>query len=220
MSVIIQVSELHFSTDDGFKVFENVHLHINRGELAFLIGPSHAGKSLLLGLLAAQIPSQQGQILVCGRNVARLHQEKAFALRRKIGFLPQHFTLLPKSAVYNITFKLRALGTSQEQAEEQALAALETVGLIDKLSTPATEFKAIDRLKLAIAISICNEPSLLLCDEPLNGLSPEEKSEAIAILERINGRGLTILVTAKGPLPPIKTPHRTILIADGRIEEE
>lgn len=217
---MIQVSELHFSTDDGFTVLENVHLHINRGELAFLIGASHAGKSLLLGLLAAQIPSQQGQILVCGRNIARLNKEKTFALRRKIGFLPQHFTLLPKSVADNIIFKLRALGNSREQSEEQALAALETVGLIDKLSTPATELKAIDQLKLAIATSICNEPSLLLCDEPLGGLSPEDKSEAIALLERLNARGLTILVTAKGSLPPMRASHRTILITDGRIKEE
>ena len=217
---MIQVSELYFSTDDGFTVLENVYLHINRGELVFLIGPSHAGKSLLLGLLAARIPSQQGQILVCGRNIARLSQHKTFALRRKISFLPQHSTLLSRSVAENIIFKLRALGTSREQAEEQALAALETVGLTGKLSAPATELKAIDQLKLAIAISICNEPTLLLCDNPFGGLSPEAISEAIALLEQVNARGLTILVTARDSLLSMGISHRTIFIADGRIREE
>ena len=66
---MIQVSELHFSTEDGVKVLEDVHLHVDQGELMVILGPAASGKSLLLGLLGAQIPPQRGQILVHGRNV-------------------------------------------------------------------------------------------------------------------------------------------------------
>jgi len=83
---MIQVSELHYSTDDGIKVLEDVHLHVDRGESIVLLGPPSSGKSLLLGLLAAVIPPQRGQILVHGRNVARLSRLKILELQRRIGF--------------------------------------------------------------------------------------------------------------------------------------
>ena len=114
MSLIIQVSELHFSSDDGIKVLEDIHLRVDRGELLFLVGPAAAGKSVLLGLLATQIPPQRGQILVHGRNIARLSRQKAFELRRRIGFLPQGFVPLPKTVLDNVFFKLRTLGDFRE----------------------------------------------------------------------------------------------------------
>jgi len=85
MAVMIQVAELSFSTEDGIKVFEDVHLRVDRGELVYLSGPPSTGKSLLLGLLAGYVPPQHGQILVYGRNVARLNREKTLRLRRQIG---------------------------------------------------------------------------------------------------------------------------------------
>ena len=83
---MIQVSELHFSTEDGIKVLEDIHLHVDRGEYVVLLGAASAGKTLLLGLLGALVPPQRGQILVHGRNVARLGRDRALELRRRIGF--------------------------------------------------------------------------------------------------------------------------------------
>ncbi len=145
---MIQVSELHFLSDDGLKVLDDVHLHVERGEMVFLLGPAAAGKSVLLGLLGTQIPPQKGQILVHGRNIARLSRKKAFDLRRQIGFLPQRFVPLPKTVLENVTFKLRVMGDFREQAEEKALAALEQVSLTGKLSSTATELEPLDRVRL------------------------------------------------------------------------
>lgn len=219
MSVMIQVSELHFSTDDGIKVLEDVHLHVDRGEMIFLVGPAAAGKSVLLGLLATRIPPQRGQILVHGRNIARLSRKKVFDLRRRIGYLPQGFVPLPKTVLENVTFKLRALGDFREQAEEKGLAALERVGLTGRLNTPAVELELLERVRLGLALSICEEPLLLLCDEPFAELEPEEREEACSLLRRIHSNGLTLLVTTRGPLPTAAEGCRVVLLADGRVKE-
>ena len=136
MSLIIQVSELDFASDDGIKVLENIHLRVDRGEMVFFVGPAAAGKSVLLSLLATQIPPQKGQVLVYGRNISRLSRNKVFELRRRIGLFPQGFIPLPKTVLENVIFKLRTLGDFREQAEEKGLAALDRVGLTAKLTTP------------------------------------------------------------------------------------
>jgi ABC-type ATPase involved in cell division len=219
MSVMIQVSELHFLSDDGLKVLDDVHLHIERGEMVFLLGPAAAGKSVLLGLLGTQIPPQKGQILVHGRNIARLSRKKAFDLRRQIGFLPQRFVPLPKTVLENVTFKLRVMGDFREQAEEKALAALEQVSLTGKLSSKATELEPLDRVRLAFALAICDEPLLLLIDEPFDGLSPDDRAGVCSLLEAIHLRGLTTLVATRGPLPETMSDYRIIRLADGKVSE-
>ena len=219
MSVMIQVSELHFSTDEGFKVLEDVHLRVNQGEMVFLVGPQGAGKSVLLGLLIARIPPQQGQILVYDRNVARLSRRKAEEFRQRIGFYPQGFTPLPKTVMENVTFKLRALGNFREQAEDKALAALERVGLTAQLTTPAPELDAADRVRLGLGVALCDDPLLLLCDEPFAELDPDNRREIAALLTRIHSRGITALIASRGPLPDTVSAHRVITLVDGKVME-
>ncbi|HDL84832.1 MAG TPA: ATP-binding cassette domain-containing protein [Candidatus Acetothermia bacterium] len=220
MSVIIQLSELSFVTEDGIKVLEDVHLRVNRGDLVFVLGPAAAGKSVLLGLLGTQIEPQEGQILVYGRNIARLSRRKAFDLRRQIGLLPQDFTPLAKTVMENVTFKLRCLGDFREQAEEKALAALDEVGLTSKLAHLATELDAIDRVRLGIALSICDEPLLLLLDDPFVGLSPEDQHEIYSLLLLLNRRGFTIVATTRDSISSAGSPARIVELVDGRVEEK
>ena len=221
MSLIIQVSELHFSSDDGIKVLEDVHLRVDRGEMLFLVGPAAAGKSVLLALLATQIPPQNGQILVHGRNIARLSRKRVFELRRRIGFLPQGFTPLSKTVLENVIFKLRTLGDFQEQAEEKGLAALEQVGLTAKLTLPTAELEPLDRVRLGLALAICNEPLLLLLDEPFEGLEPGDRTTLYSLLKQIHSGGFTVLVATRGPLPTVTEPgYRVIQLFEGRVKEQ
>ena len=217
MSVMIQVSELHFTTDDGIKVLEDVHLHIERGELVYLVGDAAVGKTLLLGLLAAEIPPQQGQILVHGRNVARLSREKSLRLRRQIGLLPQGFVPPSRSVLGNLTFKLRALGDFREQAEEKALVALELVGLLRHQMTEASELSAAERLRLGVALAVCDDPLLLLVDDLFDGLGPEDQEQICALMERVHDRGITVLASARAPLPSRASGRRILELVDGRV---
>ena len=219
MSVIIQLSELSFVSEDGIKVLDDVHLRVNRGDLVFLVGPAAAGKSILIGLLGAQIKPQQGQILVYGRNIARLSRKKAFDLRRQIGLLPQGFVPLEKTVMENVTFKLRGLGDFREQAEEKALAAVDQVGLTSKLTQMATELDPFDRVRLGIALSICDEPLLLLLDDPFVDLSSEEQGQIYELLSQLNKRGFTILATTRNSIPRAVSSARIVELVDRRIEE-
>ncbi|MGB2983933.1 MAG: ATP-binding cassette domain-containing protein [Candidatus Bipolaricaulia bacterium] len=214
---MIQVSELHFTTEDGIKVLEDVHLHVDRGELVYLIGEAAVGKTLLLGLLGAQIRPQHGQVLVHGRNVARLSREKALHLRRQVGLMPHGFVPLPRTTLGNLLFKLRALGDFREQAEEKALIALEMVGLLRHQTTDASELSAVERLRLGVALSICSDPLLLLVDDLFDGLAPDDKEQICTLLERVHDRGMTILAATRGPLPAQAHRHRVLELVDGRV---
>jgi len=215
---MIQVSELHFSTEDGVKVLEDIHLHVEQGELMVILGPAASGKSLLLGLLGTQIPPQRGQILVHGRNVARLGPDKMLTLRRRIGVYPQGFVPLPRTVHENVTFKLRALGNYREQAEEKVLYALETTGLIRQQGVVALELSSIDRIRLGIALALCHDPLLLLIDEPFEGLGEEEKAEVARLVCRMNTGHLSILVATRGPVPPGLEMFRRVRLVDGMVK--
>jgi cell division transport system ATP-binding protein len=214
---VIQVSELHFSTEDGIKVLEDVHLHVDPGQAAYLVGPASSGKTLLLGLLGAVVPPQRGQILVHGRNVARLSRDRALELRRRIGFLPQGFSPLPRTVFDNLLFKLRVLGTDREEADEQALLALETVGLIRERATDAEDLPPVERVRLGLALALCNSPLLLLLDEPFDGLDPDEQESVGTLLSKIRDGRSTLVVATRGPIPRSATSDRVFSLQEGKV---
>lgn len=214
---MIQISELHYSTEDGIKILEDVHLHVDRGEFVYLIGPASSGKSLLLSLLGALIPPQRGQILVHGRNIARLSRERVLELQRRIGFYPQGFAPLPRTVLDNVLFKLRVLGNFREQAQEKALFALETVGMIRDQATDAEELSPVERVKLGLALAMSDSPLLLLLDDPFSGLDPAEQEEIGNLLERLNDGRVTIVTAMRGPVPLAAAQARTLELIDGTV---
>ena len=217
---MIQVSELHFVTEDGVKILEDVHLHVEQGELVYLVGPASSGKSLFLGLLGAHVPPQRGQILVHGRNVVRLSPPKKLELRQRIGFVPQGLTAMGRTVQENVLFKLRMLGNYREQAEEKAVLALETTGLIRQQGVAAGELSNLDRIRLGLALAICDGPWLLLVDEPFEGLDAADAAEVCGIIDRVHTSHLTVVAATRGPLPGAADRHRVVRLADGRVTEE
>jgi cell division transport system ATP-binding protein len=214
---MIQVSELSFSTVDGIRVLEDVHLHVDQREAVYLVGPASSGKTLLLGLLGAMVPPQRGQILVHGRNVARLSRERALELRRRIGVLPQGFVPLPRTVFDNLLFKLRVLGDDREEADEKALLALETVGLIRERGTDAEDLPPVERVRLGLALALCSSPLLLLLDEPFDGLDPDEQETVGALLAKAHGGRSTVVVATRGPLPRSAQADRVFTLREGKV---
>ncbi len=217
MSVIVQVSELSFLSEDGLKVLDEIHLRVNRGELVFITGPAAAGKSVLMGLLATQVAPQRGQILVHGRNIARMSRKKAYELRQRIGYLPRGFTPLSRTPMENLMFKLRALGYIREAAEEKALIALEQVGLSSRLSSHPESLEPADWVRVGLALLLCTDPVLLLLDEPFANLDAEGTAEICSLLGRLKQRDLTTVLATREIPPMAKDASRVVHLVDGRI---
>lgn len=201
--IAIQVSELCFVTDEGVAVFEGLSFTLLRDEIKLVVGPTLSGKTLLLKLILRELYPTRGQILVAGRNILRLGPRKFARLRERIGFVPHPPVILPARTVEgNLRFKLRALGVKGERAEEGVEKALSLTGLGPLKELPAYELGEGERRILAMAVAICNDPVVLLCDDPFRGLSPADQGKVVEALRSIRTGGIASLVTTDDPRLP------------------
>lgn len=205
MDVILQVSELKFSTDDGVLILDQVSFGVTRDGAALVVGPPSSGKTLLLRLLLKEVEPTGGQILMLGRNVARLPARKVSLLRRRVGYMPERPALLEDRSVRaNIEFKLRALDTPMEEMVDLLTRATQLTGLDANEETPAQELTPLGRRQLALALSIATEPSLLLCDDPLRDLEREDQEALVEMLDGIRRAGTALVVTARNAEPGLR----------------
>ncbi|HDC92892.1 MAG TPA: ATP-binding cassette domain-containing protein [Candidatus Acetothermia bacterium] len=212
--IAIQVSELCFVTEEGVVVFEDLSFTLLRDEIKFVVGPTLSGKTLLLKLILRELYPTRGQILVAGRNILRLNSRKLAKLRERIGFVPYPPVILPNRTVEgNLRFKLRALGIKGEQAEEGVEKALSLTGLGPLKELRAYELGEAQRRVLAMAVAICNDPMVLLCDDPFRGLSPSDQATIMETLRSIRTGGIASLVTTDDPDLPRRSgfPDEAIL---------
>ena len=174
----------------------NVNLHIRPGEFVFLTGPSGAGKSTLMKMLYMEEKPTRGQILVGGINIANLNPNKIPNLRRCMGIVFQDFKLLQNHTVYdNIAYVIRTLGISSREIDARVYGALKVVGLENKAKSKPMELSGGEQQRVPIARAIVNGPPLLIADEPTGNLDPKNSMEGMEILDQVNKRGITILVS-------------------------
>ena len=198
MRVAIQVSEVRYATDDGVLVLDDLSFGVPGDGFVFVAGPPSSGKTLLLELILREKTPTGGQILVLGRNMARLSPARARELRRRIGFMPEQSLILDQRSVRgNLEFKLRVLGVSGPEAREHAARALELADLKGQEETPAADLDEIGQRKLVLALALCPEPAVLLCDDPFRGLSTDDQDEFVVMLKATNEVGLAVLATAR-----------------------
>jgi len=218
---MIQVSELSFYTDEGRVILDNVHLRVEWGEWLFLIGPPGAGKTVFLQLLVGELQPRRGQILVNERNVTRLGPERLRQLRRTMGIVPQQPLVLNQRTVMRaLIFKLRALGLPQDEAERRASETLEALGLAGLASRPPQELAPVEQALVQIALAACNDPILLLADEPCRRLEEEGTHAVLGALDRLHRRKrLTMVTTAEDEGLAAKFGTRSVFLRDGRLEE-
>ena len=181
---------------NGTKAITDLNLHIDRGEFVFVVGSSGAGKSTFLKMIMREEVPSSGSIIIDGVELNKLKAKQVPYYRRKLGIVFQDFRLIPNRTVYdNVAYVIRTLGISSKEINARVLGALKIVGLYDRLKAKPSELSGGEQQRVSIARAIVNGPPLLIADEPTGNLDPKNSMEVMQILEQINQRGITVIVS-------------------------
>ena len=200
---------------------DDVSFQLEKGAFAFLTGHSGAGKSTLMRLLFAAERPTSGQVVVTGENIGRLPTKKVAQLRRKVSVVFQDFKLLQRRSVFdNVAFSLEVLGRSRREINERVRGVLRDVGLEHRSKALPMRLSGGEQQRVAIARALVTEPLVLLADEPTGNLDPALSMEIMRLLESVNARGTTVLVTTHD-LHLLESFHKRVLVlANGRLVED
>ncbi len=175
---------------------KNVSLEINSGEFVFVVGASGAGKSTLMKLLYSEEKPTSGIVSIGGLNIANIKNNRIPNLRRCMGIVFQDYKLLQNQTVFdNVAYVIRTLGISSKEINARVKGALKIVGLFEKMYATPAELSGGEQQRVGIARAIVNGPPLLIADEPTGNLDPQNSMEIMQILDQINQRGITVIVS-------------------------
>ncbi len=201
-------------------VLRNVNFRLRNGEFAYLIGETGAGKSSFLKLLYRDVIPDSGTVRVAGYEVTRLSQRKVSRLRRSMGIVFQDFQLLPDRDVYeNIAFALHATGAARTMVKQRVLEVLNMVGLSHKRKNMPDDLSGGEQQRIVIARALVNEPRIMLADEPTGNLDPEASKAIMRLFQKINDRGMAVLMVTHNYQMVHHFPHRTVKLHAGHLKE-
>jgi len=207
--------------DAEVHALRNVSLHIGRGEHVAVTGPSGSGKSTLLHIVGCLDRPTAGRYLFADRDVGQLSEEERSLLRqRRVGFVFQFFHLLPRlTAQGNVELPMLFAGVAAEERRRRAAAALQAVGLAHRAAHRPDQLSGGERQRVAIARASVMSPEVLLADEPTGNLDRASAQEVMALLEAMNGAGLTLVVVTHDPAIAARA-RRVVRMADGEIVDD
>ncbi|BDS49289.1 MULTISPECIES: cell division ATP-binding protein FtsE [Rhodoluna] len=172
-----------------------VSLEIEKGDFVFLVGASGSGKSSLMRLMLREDVPTSGSVHVLGENLVGIPSRRIPFFRRRLGVVFQDFRLLPnKTIAQNVAFSLEVIGKSQGFIQEAVPDVLRLVGLEGKADRLPSELSGGEQQRVALARAIVNKPAILLADEPTGNLDPSTSEEIMALIERINLNGTTVVM--------------------------
>lgn len=203
----------------SLQVLKDINLHIGKGEVVSIVGPSGAGKTTLLQIMGTLDRADSGSLVINGVEVGKLSEKKLSVFRNKhIGFVFQFHQLLPEfTALENVMIPAFIAGVSKGIAEKQACEMLELMGLSKRASHKPNELSGGEKQRVAVARALINHPSIILADEPSGSLDTRNKEELheLFFLLRDKLQQTFIIVTHDEGLA--KLTDRTIHLIDGRI---
>ncbi len=191
---MIRLFHVSKSYGRGERALDDVSFSMEKGEFAFVTGPSGAGKTTLLRLLFAAERPSRGRVLVADHDVSRLRGSSVPILRRNVGVVFQDFKLLPRRTVFdNVAFALEVLGRPRSVIRERVMTVLRQVGLGHRSRSLPIRLSGGEQQRVAIARALVNQPAVLLADEPTGNLDADLAVEIMELFETVNSRGTTVL---------------------------
>jgi len=221
MIVVKDILKRYITGDIDFTALKSVSLKVKKGEFTAIMGPSGSGKSTFMNILGCLDRMDAGTYFLNGQNVSNLYDDQLALIRNKeIGFVFQAFNLLPRiSVLENVELPMLYAGISAKERRLRALAALEKVGLTDRVKHRPNEISGGQKQRVAIARAMVNNPAVIMADEPTGNLDTKSSIEIMKIFQKLNAEGSTILmVTHEDDIA--KCAKRVVRFLDGDIVDD
>jgi putative ABC transport system ATP-binding protein len=223
MQPVIQLENIEKTYQTGdveVRAVRGVSLIVEMGDFVAIMGSSGSGKSTMMNTLGCLDRPTSGRYLLDGTDVSKLNRDELASIRNeKIGFVFQGFNLLSRtSALENV--ELPMLYTRQHltphETHQRAMAALETVGLAQRAGHFPNQLSGGQQQRVAIARALCNEPTLILADEPTGNLDTRTSIEIMGVFQKLNNQGITIVMVTH-ELDIASYTKRNVVMRDGKV---
>ncbi len=217
----IDLTKIYGSGDAEVIALHGINIVINEGEFVAIMGPSGSGKSTLMNILACLDRPTSGQYILAGEDVSEYTRKELALIRsRELGFVFQSFNLLPRAtALDNVMMPMiyrREDRVGAAERRELAVAAMEKVGLADRMDHLPSELSGGQQQRVAIARALINNPLLILADEPTGNLDSKSSEEILDVLHDLHEQGKTIVLVTHD-MHIAQHTERIIMIRDGKL---
>lgn len=201
-------------------VLKDITFSMEEGEYVAIMGPSGSGKTTLMNIIGCLDTATSGSFLLDGQDISKCSDNERSDIRlSKIGFVFQNFQLLPRqSALENVELPLTYANVPKEERRARAKAALERVGLGDRLEFKPTQLSGGQKQRVAIARALVNNPKILLADEPTGALDTKSGEQVMELFQELNDEGVSVLMITHDAEIAAKA-KKMITIRDGQIQE-
>ena len=215
---LVEVRKMYQSGSLRVEALRGISLRIAAGEYVAIMGPSGSGKSTLMHIIGCLDVATDGSFRLAGEDVSEMTEAELAEVRnRRVGFVFQQFNLLASlTALRNVELPLTYAGVSREDRKRRSIAALERVGLGDRVEHRPGELSGGQQQRVAVARALVTDPALILADEPTGNLDSTATRDVLDLLDELHEQGRTVVLITHEP-EVAERARRVVRVRDGEV---